>query len=204
MVVNSKTYREYIPQTEELLANLAPHAPHEDWDLHGPVADAFLWPFVVVYGTAGTAEQTAALKDQAQRFAREWDDFADGTPRILTDREYVAGPRQAEPILLGTPTTNLVVAEHARELPLHIGNHKYQVGKRVYAGPTLGLAVRFKGLVIFAGEYWGSLLPVNHKWDELPDYIVYDTSRQEYDGTDQHLCAGLFDENWRINPKLQG
>jgi acetyl esterase/lipase len=208
LVVNGTTYSgDFVPPRhaaggdQEVRAELAP-AP-EDADLHGPVADAFLEPFVLVYGTSGTPEQTAELQAQAEDFAADWEDFADGRPRIMTDSDYPDGKTGLTPILFGTPQTNQVIAAHAAELPVTIGDHRYQIGDRVYAGPTLGLALRYEGMVIFAGEYWGSHLSANHKWDELPDYIVYDTSRQEYDGTDQHLCAGLFDSEWKMDPALQ-
>ena len=203
LVVNGQPYTRYLTAVRKILALLCPDAPSESRDLAGPVADAFLAPFVLVYGPAGSEEQTAELRAQAERFADDWEAFADGRPRIVADRDFPGDRRDLTPILFGTPQTNLVVSALAWDLPVRIGNHRYGVGDRVFSGPTLGLALRHKGRVIFAGEYWGSHLSVNHKWDAIPDYIVYDTSRQEYDGTDQHLCAGLFDENWQINPALQ-
>ena len=177
----------------------------------GPLDQAFNGPFVVVPGTAGTAEQTAALRAEAEEWIDRWDAFCDGRPPLVTDAELTKEQTDSHNLILfGTPQTNSLLAKAASALPIKIADHKYTVGKRVYEGPTLGLALVYPNplapkrlLVVFAGETWGSKLGLNHKFDEVPDYIVYDTTTQEYDGTDQHLCAGLFNMEWQLDESLQ-
>jgi acetyl esterase/lipase len=179
--------------------------------LCGPLDQAFNGPFLVVPGTAGSAAQDRALRAEAEAWIDQWNAFCDGRPPLVADADV--SQRDLEEhnlILFGTPRTNSLLARMAGSLPIKIGDHRYQVGKRVYQGPTLGLAMVYPNplaprrlVVVFAGETWGRHLAVNHKFDELPDYLVYDTSAQEYDDTDQHLCAGLFDLTWQLDESLQ-
>ena len=53
--------------------------------------------------------------------------------------------------------------------------------------------------VIQCGLHWGAGLPYNHKYDFLPDYIVY-TDERDQDGSNSALCAGFFDKEWALDP----
>lgn len=179
--------------------------------LCGPLDQAFHGPFLLVAGTAGTEAQSQALRAQAEAWAEQWYDFCEARPPLLTDT--TVSKEQLEDhnlILFGTPRTNSLLGRVAGALPLKIGDHRYQVGDRIYQGPTLGLALVYPNplaprrlVVVFSGETWGRRLSINHKFDQLPDYIVYDTAAQEYDDTDQHLCAGLFNASWQLDESLQ-
>jgi len=195
----------------EVAAPRVTWAPPKSAGLCGPIQEAFNEPFLLVVGTAGSEEQDADLQAKAQRWAEEWEAFADGWPRLTTDQQLTREEiEEHNLVLFGRPQTNTVIAEIASHLPLRIGDHRYQVGDRIYQGPHLGLAMCYPNpfaanryVVIFAGEFWGEHLSINHKFDLLPDYLIYDTSRQEYDGTDQHLCAGFFDNHWQLDESRQ-
>ncbi len=179
--------------------------------LCGPLAQAFNTAFLLVVGTAGNEQQDEALRTQAEKWVDDWEAFADGRPTLVADRELTKEQiEQHNLVLFGTPQTNTVLAQVASHLPIKIGDHRYQIGGRLYHGPTLGLALCYPNplaprrlFVVFSGEPWGERLSINHKYDLLPDYIIYDTSTHEYDNTDQHLIAGLFDVNWQIDEALQ-
>ncbi len=179
--------------------------------LCGPVDQAFNQSFLLVTGTLGPDDRDEALRQEAEAWVDRWERFCDGRPRIRTDEELAKRDIEGSNLILfGTPQTNSVMARVVGSLPIKIGDHKYQVGTRVYQGDKLGLAMVYPNplapkrlVVIFTGEVWGRRLGVNHMFDELPDYIVYDTSAQEYDDTDQHLCAGLFDAHWQLDESLQ-
>jgi hypothetical protein len=55
-------------------------------------------------------------------------------------------------------------------------------------------------VVINSGTIWGTGLAGNHKYDMLPDFIVFTTDVVE-DGTDANraVCAGFFDQHWRLS-----
>ena len=179
--------------------------------LCGPAEEVFDDSFIVVQGTAGNREQNRLLAEQVERFAHEWDEFADGCPRVKLDRDIteqdIAGSNL---VLFGRPQTNLILARIYFRLPIRIGDRRYAVGDREYAGDDLGLVMCYPNplnpdryVLIFAGEYWGERLSENHKYDMLPDFIVFTTRRfATEDGANQHLCAGFFDLSWQLSEKL--
>jgi hypothetical protein len=57
-------------------------------------------------------------------------------------------------------------------------------------------------VVIFSGQHWGKGLPKNHKFDLLPDFIVFDDTVGPVSGTNTFKVAGFFDINWKLDGKL--
>jgi hypothetical protein len=55
-------------------------------------------------------------------------------------------------------------------------------------------------VVVNCGPVWGQGLAGNHKYDMLPDFIVFTTDVVK-DGTDSNraVCAGFFDQNWQLS-----
>jgi hypothetical protein len=56
-------------------------------------------------------------------------------------------------------------------------------------------------IVVQSGTYWGAALPVNHKFDLLPDYIVFNDTFDLSDATNNAMAAGYFDNNWQLPAK---
>ena len=50
--------------------------------------------------------------------------------------------------------------------------------------------------------HYGKDLGDNHKYDLLPDYIIY-SSETDYDDSNAYYCAGFFDTAWQLDPKLR-
>ena len=81
----------------------------------------------------------------------------------------------------------------------------YRIGTRQVEGTNLGLQLCYPSpfaddrmIVVQSGLYWGEALPVNHKFDLIPDYIVYDAATDPSDSTNRALVAGFFDGNWAV------
>jgi len=112
-------------------------------------------------------------------------------------------------VLFGTPLTNCVLARMADKLPITIGDHEYTVRDKTYSGADLGLVMCYpnplapdKYVAVYAGEMYGAKCGINHKFDLIPDFIVFDGTQFNYDDTNRHLVAGYFDMNWELNPDL--
>lgn len=176
--------------------------------LCGPVEEVFDGPFIVVQGTAGDQASDTALAAKVRRWADEWNQFADGYPRLATDvevnAEHVA---RFNLVLFGTPETNTVLARIADRLPIRIGDHAYTVGGKRFAGPDLGLVMCYPNplapdryVLVYSGEYYGDRLAINHKHDLLPDFLIFRAGAYEYDGTNEWVCAGFFDSRWELSP----
>ncbi len=184
--------------------------PRKRKGLCGPVEEVFDGPFVVVAGTGDDDAENKQIAERVQRWAGEWEAFSDGQPRITTDEALTEEAIKAyNLVLFGTPQTNCVLARVAARLPIQIGNHRYQVGPTVYEGEDLGLIMCYPNplapdryLAVYAGQYYGDCLPVNHKLDLLPDFIIFSSAAYDYDDANWYLCAGFFDMNWQIDQQL--
>ncbi|MCD6352449.1 MAG: prolyl oligopeptidase family serine peptidase [Armatimonadetes bacterium] len=175
--------------------------------LCGPVEEVFDTPFLLVQGTAGDQKADADLAGKVGLWAAEWDAFADGRPRIRLDSEVTAADMEKyNLVLFGTPKTNSALARIAEALPVGIGDHEYRVGEKTFAGPQLGLVMCYPNplaphhyVAIYAGEYYGKKLSVNHKHDLLPDFLIFRGDRFLYDDTNEWVCGGFFDSAWKLS-----
>jgi hypothetical protein len=176
----------------------------------GPAREAFNTPFLVTYGTQGGAADR--LRGYAERFVQEWFDFAEGQPPVKADVDVTPEDRKKYNLIcFGEPATHAVLTPLANRLPLGIEANRYQIGQEVFTGEDVGLVLLYPNpeqpdrfLLIFSGLYWGTPLPVNHKFDLLPDFIVFNDT-VIHDGRDpinQHLIAGFFDQKWQLDPAL--
>lgn len=178
--------------------------------LCGPAEDVFNTRFVVVQGTAGTAEQNTILARQVGTWAEEWDAFADGEPVVRTDAELTEEEaRSANLVLFGTPETNSVLARIADRLPVEIGDHRYTILGRTFEGPNLGLVLCYPNpeqpdryVLVYSGELYGRRLSVNHKHDMLPDFLIFDATRFTTGDTEANVFGGWFDVDWQPKPEL--
>ncbi|MFP4055789.1 MAG: prolyl oligopeptidase family serine peptidase [Candidatus Brocadiia bacterium] len=178
--------------------------------LCGPIKDVFNRRFLLVYGTTGGEEASKANRQAATRMQREWYAFAKGIRRVTADTalgdEEIEGSNL---ILFGTPRTHALLARIAPRLPIRITEQAYQVGEHTYkASPGTGLMFIYPNplaperyVVVCCGLPYGEHLPPNHKYDLLPDYIVY-SDQADYDDTNAYYCAGFFDVAWRLDPEL--
>lgn len=172
--------------------------------LCGPIREVFAGPFILVYdGERGGDSFRSAMQAGA-----DWLRFAQGVPSVLP--ADAISPEMMERynlVLFGTPEQNGLVARLAPELPIGLGGGKYVVGEHTYEASKYGLSMIYPNplaperyVVINAGTPWGSGLAVNHKYDMLPDFIIF-TDETSDDGTDSNefACAGFFDQRWRLS-----
>ena len=172
----------------------------------GPIREAFAGPFVMAYG----GKAGGLTHERALRAAADWEEFAKGVPRLIpasevTD-ELMAG---CNLILFGSPEDNPLIGKLMPHLPVKIEGGFYQVGTRRYDAGRFGLWVIHPNplapgryVAINSGPAWGRELAENHKYDFIPDFIVYADEKSE-DGTEcnKYVCAGFFDQRWQLSKK---
>lgn len=227
VLINDTEHRWIAPEGDKLIIDIAPppasvigapadaapatFPPQKRAGLCGPCEEVFDTDFVVVAGTAGKPSDDRRLVQNAMRFAIEWDAFADGFPRVMRDTDVTAADiASSNLVLFGRPQTNLITSRIASRLPIRIGNRHYMVGDREFQGEDLGLAMCYpnplnpeKYVLIFDGAYWGDEMSVNHKFDMLPDFIIFSSEAYEEEGpTNLAHCAGFFDMNWQLSDAL--
>jgi predicted esterase len=177
----------------------------------GPVKEATYGPFLLVYGTMGGEETAARLRRAAEDFAEMWRRFAKGRPPLKADVEVTeADMKRRNLFIFGDQKENAVLAKAAPQLPISVAD-----GFAVIAGRKVSLAERglmfiypnplvapetFRTMVVVVGEPYGRHLPVNHKLDLIPDFLVYGLDADK-DGsnTNKPIVAGYFDGQWRFD-----
>lgn len=197
--------------------------------LCGPVKEAFNRPFLLVVGTGGDDADRRRNQANAQRFETEWEAFAKGKPQRVADTSLTATEwATMNLVCFGTPATHRYLAALPEGyLPFRFLKDGYGVGAPVgrkgsglevrlddpatpgqlgfvgiYPKPTLTQAAVTGGtgyLVIIDGLYYGQRLPINHKWDLAPDFVIFGPEADTYDGVNRARIAGFFDSAWRFD-----
>lgn len=196
-VESSKLYDPLLPIAWEKTGAAVEKSPQHC----GPFKNAFRDPFLLVYGDEN--DQKAA-----QHFAREWSDNADGNAPLKAATEIAdADKKSFNLILFGTRDSNPLLAEIADNLPLELTAKGYRRGDKnvdVAEREKLGLRLVWKSpwskerlVAVCSGLWWGEKLPVNHKLDLIPDYLLYN-DKTDADDTNHPLEAGFFDGNWKL------
>ena len=167
----------------------------------GPVKNAFLSSFIFV-----SAGKNAALKDKRLAGAMEdWYAYAKAAPRAAAEPTVTREQLRAHNVFLfGEPEDSALMGEVLKSAPLKIT----VVGGEGFPRKGNGLCFVYRSpwnpaklAVVQSGLPWGRALPENHKYDLLPDYIVY-TPETDGDGSNTALCAGFFDEKWHLSGEL--
>ncbi len=182
--------------------------------LPGPMREACNGPFVVAWGSAGSADETADNEMKARRFAAEWRRFAKGEPQTVDEKTLSDDEKTARSmVVFGTPATSALVAEAAKlgALECRIAPDTFEVaGKRIGLTAGRGLVLTRPSpwanrgdryLVVCAGAFYGENLSENHKLDLIPDFIVFGPGK-EGEGEPPAILAGFFDSDWKADPSL--
>jgi len=88
--------------------------------LPGPIENAFLSPFLIVYGTSSVSEiDNIVCRREAEQFVREWERRYGNPCRIKADHAVSeADMRRFTLVLYGNPKQNSVLAQFVDEVPL--------------------------------------------------------------------------------------
>jgi len=181
---------------------------------YGPVKAAYFRPFIFVYGTTGTEEETEWNLHLARNRAQYWWWRSSGYVQIVPDQEVTPEMiKHYNLILFGGPGTNSITAQINERLPISIKEGRVFLGDTPIEGTDL--AVKFiypnplnpeKFVLLnegtsLEGQKLTNLLGTLLSAAGLPDYIVYDKSVKEK-GWGGVLAAGFFDKNWKITKEL--
>jgi pimeloyl-ACP methyl ester carboxylesterase len=181
--------------------------------LCGPIREATCGPFILVYGTSGSEEANARNKANAERMAKEWHGFTGSRAAIKADNEVTEEEKQHNHLFLfGEEQENELHEEAAAggRLPFIVKDGEAVIGIRKVSLAGKGLMYLFpcpladarepRSVVICTGIPYGQDVAINHKFDLLPDFLVYAPQRAEDStGANQPVCAGFFDGLWHLN-----
>ena len=182
-------------------------------DQYGPLQAVHHDPYRLVYGTQGSARETAVNWNLANlrsgRLSSRARAPATVVPDTAVDREMA---RDYNLVLFGRPSSNGVLADLQGSFPVDVRDGSVSVGGETYRG-DLGVEFVYphpehsdrlvqvesgttpEGLRLTGARNW---IPTQVG---TPDYHVYDASirYQRWNGS---LAAGFFDTEWRVDPEL--
>ncbi len=183
--------------------------------VEGPVEDVFRDRFVLVYGTADPGWQRAT-KEEAERFASEWERRYGGACQVVADSELKEDlAKESNLVLFGGPRANRQGARLVPRSPVTIGDGGVRIGTETFSGGDVGTifccpnpeapdrmmavfaSMKPDGLYHVTGRFgrwfnWGVL--DNRRWF---DYAVYDARTI---GPESFLRVGLFSGRWQLAP----
>ncbi len=175
----------------------------------GPAREVFNGPFLMTYATGDPATRDAN-QARAERLRDIWWAFAEGHATLAADRELTAEQvRRHNLVVCGEPGSVALagIADPKACLPdgVAMAPGRYQVGRRTFTGDKLGMFLLTphplddQRLILWcSGLPYGDGLPVNHRFDLLPDLLVYD-DRIDWDGTNRFLIGGFLGQDWRLD-----
>lgn len=186
--------------------------------LEGPISDAFLDSFVLVYGTSGEGLMREVAEREARGFAEWWRTRYCVDPRIKADAEVTAAEvERCNLVLFGDSATNSLVKRIAPRLPVRLEGGVARVGDREFQGRGLGIKVCYpnplnprKYAVVFAAADWTGMFQITRRFGDWFDWTPFE-NRDWFDfavfdertfGPDSFLCVGWFDKDWRLAERL--
>jgi hypothetical protein len=182
--------------------------------LCGPIKEATCGPFIIAYGTSGTPEANLANKRYADRFAKEWFEFTRSRPVLKADKDVTDAEKTSKNIfIVGEEQDNLIHKLAALKLPFAVKDGNATIGDKTVKLAGKGLMYIYPSplappnsgryVVVCTGVNYGQSIGANHKFDLLPDFLLFaDEADTDSTGTNKAWCAGFFDGQWKLDPKL--
>jgi hypothetical protein len=164
------------------------------------------FPFVLVRGTAGNAQENTVCEALTTRFAHDWKGYAEGEARIIRDVDVTDELMRGRGLVLfGWPRLNTVTARIKKSLPFTFTRKEVRLPDgRAFDRDKVGLVMAYPNplaphryVMIVAGIPWGTARAANHKFDLLPDFALFTDEIVPAMNINRFVAAGLFDEQWR-------
>lgn len=185
--------------------------------LEGPIEDAMMERFIVVYGTQGTdGLEKEILRREAEALQDQWR-MRFGYPCLLRPDTEVTDEDLADCNLIcyGRPDQNAVVRRALEGLPVRFGEGTIGLGEEEFTGPGVGVKFCYPNplqperyLVVFAANSWQAMFQSNNRFGNWFDWSAYE-NRHYYDyavyderphNPETFLTLGYFDQDWQLSP----
>jgi len=185
--------------------------------LEGPIEDAMMDRFIVVYGTQGADElATVILQREAEALREQWR-MRFGYPCLLRPDTEISEEDIADCNLIcyGRPDQNAIVKRAAEGLPVRFGEGAIGLGEEEFTGPGVGVKFCYPNplqpdryLVVFAANSWQAMFQSNNRFGNWFDWSAYE-NRHYYDyavydertsSPETFLTLGYFDQYWKLSP----
>ena len=158
--------------------------------------NALQQPFVMVGGTDGAMDFDAQRRLDAR--ADEWLRFAHGKPRTALE-PLLSAQQTAELNLFvfGEPESSFLIRRIFRKNRVSWTPETFRIGARVFPRADHGLWFTApnpfntnRTAVVQCGIPWGATISDNHRYDRIPDVMVY-TGEPDFYGANLAVAAGF-------------
>lgn len=179
--------------------------------ISGPLRRAFDRSFVLVHGTAGTAEENDWARHRARYDAERWTALYNATPRVLPDTAFQqARFGDVNAVVYGNRDTNSAWAALLASAPVRVERSAVRIGPHAYRSDSLGVTLLrpvgagSTGLVAgIGGTGIGGMrltdhLPILAPGLGLPDALVLEPAAL-LTGAPGALAAGFFGTDWSFD-----
>lgn len=168
----------------------------------GPLKEFFLSPFMFVQ--TGDSNHPGKSKQFDNR-CREWEQYAQVAPRRIRETELDADTRRDYNLFLfGEPESSPMIREALAQVPIEITPREYRVGDYAVLRDGRGILLVYQSpwnpdrlVAVQCGHPWGEHLAVNHRYDYVPEFVIYD-AQPDPDGSNRAWIAGFFDAHRRV------
>ncbi len=165
--------------------------------------NAWQQPFVLVGGTDRATDTGAQRRLEAR--ADEWLRFAHGAPRTVLE-PYLGASSETNLnlFIFGEPESSPLIRRIFAENGVSCTPAAFRIGSRRFSRPGNGLwftaASPFntnRTAVVQCGIPWGREIPDNHRYDRIPDVMIY-TAKADFYGANLALAAGFVEADGAI------
>ena len=181
-------------------------------DQYGPLEEVHHDPYRLVYGTQGSAEETAINRNLAnvrsQRLVDRARAPAPVIPDTAVDRETL---EEYNLVLFGRPSSNAVYQRLEGAFPIRVGDGTVQIRDQTYTGDygvemiypnpqsdtlvQVSTGTSLKGVQLTRARDWTPTQTAT------ADYQIFDDSMR-YQRWNACAAAGFFDKHWEVAPEL--
>jgi hypothetical protein len=173
--------------------------------LQGPIDDAFTDSFLVVSPTGDPLRPRFRKFAQAEldRLRTEFPKWLRGKVRVVTDKEASLADTEHNLILFGDPSSNRLIAEVMKELPLRWDHERIEIGSKRYDAREFYPAFIYPNpkapnryIVVNSGHTFGEkeFRGTNaYLFPRLGDWAIFKTLAS---GSRELRATGFFDEKW--------
>ena len=185
--------------------------------LQGPVYDAFLSRFLVVYGSE---EDRIMAELEMKRYSKPFTFTGSGSSVTHADFRFKSAGKISEQdiaennlILFGDAESNPVIKKISDDLPIEFRKNYVKVNGKEYKEEGTGIVMVYpnplnqnKYIVVYTGQFTESFNKTDKEggsgirglgYPKLPDFTVFNTKTKE-----KNIISGMFDNDWKVNQEF--
>lgn len=187
--------------------------PRKRHNLQGPIDDALMDSFIFVRSTSKPRHSAvgAWATSELERAIEHWRRHFRGHARVKDDRDVTEDDlRNSNLVLWGDPSSNLVLARIADQLPIRWGEDQIQVGERVFSSPEHAVVMIYPNplspdryVVLNSSFTFREFAYLNNARQvaKLPDWAIVDLkTAPDSLWPGKIVDADFFDESWQLRP----